>query len=289
MVVPPAQSSSVTQPQPSAIATSTSSSELLKDLPSNMSNLQIKDPAPRTSSRLVQWKLPSPDRDGSDAGSLAGDDLNKAPGTKASPSPSLQPKSDGGLPFSDSTWSTIDVTSVSSWPGSTSEPDTKSITSNDSNDLDTDGDGDKGSLDIEEFVPGKQWRGAAKTAEDDPFLTPGDLNRSFSVNTVKEDYITSTFGNKTGTSPTPLDSSTQWSSVGNLSKQKWASPAEMDLWGGSAKTRPPPGLTSGVSKGGPWPRPAPSQNFHRSTSWAPGDRASTVGQGEWLILLLVHA
>ena len=289
--------------------------ELLKELPTDMPNLQMKEPAPRTS-RLGQWKLPSPDRD--NELSLEELHLNKAPGSKpmssSHSSPNLQSKPDSvntSLPFSDSTWSAGANESSTTWPGTSgtststatgsTESDARSIHSNESKEsleaTPDDSDDAKAGLDIVEFVPGKQWRGTmSKNAEDDPFLTPGDVNRSLSINTVKDDYIASTLGGKSGSSPTASLEGSQWSSVGNLAtkgsvstpstKSSWSSPPTdtptsltSDLWGPSApnKTRPPPGLTS--NKGGPWQQQQQG-GFHRSVSWAPGDRSAMTGQGK---------
>ena len=129
--------------------------ELLKDLTSNMSNLNINKeqyhPQPaaaaapqqsqpqsaqaQSGSRLTtQWKLPSPEKE-------SNADLNKAPGSKvlsaAHSAPNLQNKLEtsgsSSLPFSDNTWSTLNSTSTStsSWPstGAISSPTVTTSTS----------------------------------------------------------------------------------------------------------------------------------------------------------------
>ncbi len=148
---------------------------------------------------------------------------------------------------------------------------------------------------IEEFVPGKPWTGiTSKSVEDDPYITPGSVQRpSLSVNTIKDDYINTTLGKSTSptVSESALGSSTWGTSLGSLgktavvgtgsgSKSSWSSSGSLaepslgsELWGipqGSRNTRPPPGLTN--QKPGPnWQ--SSGGGFNRSVSWAPGDRS----------------
>ena len=147
---------------------------------------------------------------------------------------------------------------------------------------------------IEEFVPGKRWQGITiKSVEDDPYATPGSIQRpSLSVNTIKDDYVMTTLGKST--SPTSSESalgSTWGTSLGGLGKtavvgagtrSSWSSSSSSlteqslgsELWGipqGAKNTRPPPGLTNQKQASSSWQSGGGS--FNRSVSWAPGDRS----------------
>ena len=193
-----------------------------------MQDLAVKDSTSAVgSSRLSQWKQP-PEKPSTSA-AAEDSNLNKAVGFKPLQSshstPNRQQTSPGGTnssaatklseanPFSDSTWSTT-LSGGSAWPsssvtsngsteqgdgennGSTSRPTGSSSgtpTSNPDNDLD-----------LEEFVPGQRWQGlSTKTIDDDPYLTPASVSRSFSVNTIDEKYIMSTLGSHKASSTSP--------------------------------------------------------------------------------------
>ena len=337
----------MSKPVPGSDPASAIKADLLKDLTSHMSglNLSNKEPYPQqqsaqaqqSGSRLTQWKLPSPEKE-------SNADLNKAPGSKplsaAHSAPNLQNKLEtsvsSSLPFSDSTWSTLSSTSTStgsSWPSTSaiSTPSSITTTSHDGsqpkespNVLDVSSanatSADELSVGtsittttpsstslggrpnqsgisindmIEEFVPGKRWQGITiKSVEDDPYATPGSIQRpSLSVNTIKDDYVMTTLGKST--SPTASEStigSTWGASLGSLGKttivgagtrSSWSSSSSLtepslgsELWGipqGAKNTRPPPGLTNQKQPGSNWQSGASS--FNRSVSWAPGDRS----------------
>ena len=337
----------VSKPVPGGDPASAIKTDLLKELTSQMSGLNLSNKeaypqqqaaqAQQSGSRLTQWKLPSPEKESSA-------DLNKAPGSKplsaAHSAPNLQNKLEtsvpSSLPFSDSTWSTLSSTSTStgsSWPSTSAISSTASSTSTASQDgiqpkespnaLDissaTTGDelsvgtsvstttpsstSPGGTLNhsginindmIEEFVPGKRWQGITiKSVEDDPYATPGSIQRpSLSVNTIKDDYVMTTLGKST--SPISSESalgSTWGASLGSLGKtsivgagtrSSWSSSSSSlteqslgsELWGipqGAKNTRPPPGLTNQKQPGSNWQ--SGGTGFNRSVSWAPGDRS----------------
>ena len=268
--------------------------ELLKELPTDMNNLQIKDNQTNASSaggggqsRLVDWiRAPPPEKDQS---MLMGDGgLNKAPGSK--------PSSSSGLPFSDHTWSNSSGTA--SWPTNTSTTTSSVIMDKNDpmahpgapNSSSSSSSSSGAGLDIEEFVPGKPWTGAAtKSVEDDPFLTPGTA-RQGSLS-LKDDYVSA--GSNPGGSETsqPLTSSwnslTKNASATNLSKTNWSSSTSLtsdpassslasELWGVPSvpkPNRPPPGLGN-QNKSLYQAQPG----FNRSTSWAPERTTMTPGK-----------
>ncbi len=375
--------------------------DLLKDLTSNMSGLQInsKDHFPQLqqqqsqgpppqqqqppvqpqtgTSRLTQWKLPSPDKESAATPASSAADVNKAPGSKplsaAHSAPNLQNKletpasaaASSGLPFSDNTWSTLGSTSTatSSWPSTSAIATTPSTTATsmapslDGDDVISSSSQSKespgGASDtadvaatssssgelsitpsvstatptstspggtptnqaginindmIEEFVPGKRWQGITiKSVEDDPFITPGSIQRpSLSVNTIKDDYVMTTLGKST--SPTSSESalgSGGWGSgglgslgktavVGAGTRSSWSSTSltepslGSELWGipqAAKNTRPPPGLTGqkppGSGGGSAWQSGSGgggTGGFNRSVSWAPGDRSFSASE-----------
>lgn len=60
-----------------------------------------------------------------------------------------------------------------------------------------------GSLDIEEFVPGRKWQGMDKKTDDDPYLTPAQMANRFSMNRVGDDYVMNTLGKTQSASDIP--------------------------------------------------------------------------------------
>jgi trinucleotide repeat-containing gene 6 protein len=128
-------------------------------------------------------------------------------------------------------------------------------------------------LDIEEFVPGKPWQGPAiRTAEDDPFVTPGSVPRSaFNLGAVDDAHVMNVLGNKM--SPNPVSSaSSSWlpSETRNMSGgwTRGINPDQELFAQGSSKglQRTPPGLAMPAV---PWHQPVQHPSFSRSTSWAP--------------------
>lgn len=255
----------------------------------NLNNLSISTSQPQ--SRLNQWKRSTPDKESPD-GSVTNTDqpattiattsassteentdttsLNKAVGSKpiqqSSSTPNLRRYDELGLTqlSGDTTWSTSSTGAGSqNWPISSTDTSSASdgtsvsaeslmstaasTESNSSSVLD--------SLPaIPEFVPGKPWQGISKSVEDDPHITPGSIVRSFSVNTVKDDYLQSL----TKSSPNNENSS-MWpkslSASGPGSDKPWSAGGESsiaptsftsDVWGvpmgKGAMSRPPPGL-----------------------------------------------
>ena len=194
-------------------------------------------------SRLNQWKLPSPEKDG-DQG------LNKAPGankplgmSQSNPNLTGDIRTSSSSLLYDSTWSTTSGTSTTaattSWPttnSSDSKDDGSEASSNkDSFNAPLPGDLNSAAISapasdaspamttasstssndssnlindigIPEFVPGKPWQGlSTKSVEDDPYITPGSVTRpSLSVNTIKDDYVMTTLGKPS--SPSVTDS-----------------------------------------------------------------------------------
>lgn len=269
----------------------------------NMNNLSILTSQPQ--SRLNQWKRSTPDKESPDStatseqtavtstssttGSEENTDLtslNKTVGSKpmqqSSSTPNLRRYDELGLTQlgGDSTWSSSASGGGSqNWPITTSETSSSgdetavsgeslmstaaSTESNSSSVLD--------SLPaIPEFVPGKPWQGISKNVEDDPHITPGSIVRSFSVNTVKDDYLlslTKSSPNSETTSTWPTKTSSQgndkpWSAGGESSMA--TSNFTSDVWGmpmgKGAMSRPPPGLPQQQKSG--W------MGMNRQHSWA---------------------
>ena len=71
--------------------------------------------------------------------------------------------------------------------------------------------GNQASLEIEEFVPGRRWQGLVKSADDDPYLTPGQVAGRISMNRINDDYVMNTLGK---TQPSGSQSSTDLSGLG---------------------------------------------------------------------------
>ena len=99
------------------------------DLPPDMNKLSLKDGG----SRLIQWKLPSPEKEPGMDGSAGSTPESRAVGSARPAGQSQQPQdershstaslqsSSTSLPFSDSTWSSTGLsTSSTSWPTATS-------------------------------------------------------------------------------------------------------------------------------------------------------------------------
>jgi len=109
-------------------------------------------------------------------------------------------------------------------------------------------------LDIEEFIPGKPWQGPTiRSAEDDPFITPGAASSSLmdeKLRSVKssQDLMASQHN-------------------GSTSNNGWPTPTTHDSTDHSSTSsvtaRAPPGLVPSS----PWLQQAPA--FTRSTSWTP--------------------
>ncbi|XP_063224189.1 protein Gawky isoform X2 [Bacillus rossius redtenbacheri] len=260
----------------------TSYHDPLASLHSNFTDLSIsKEPQvsfQTQQSRLMQWKLPSVDKDGDGM-----NEFSRAPGSTTKPSlpqshssPNINPLLGQG----DGTWSTVTRSaSDTGWPDSSGtdtsgQPDNKEawpVTSQSGSAAFTDL--------VPEFEPGKPWK--MKSIEEDPSITPGSVHRSpLSLATIKDSEI---FSGGSKTSPTvstsvdtavpPLSlSSSTWSfnppsstalssytsPLGKLgaSKGPWGeapppTAVTSELWGAPMnKSRgPPPGLSSKSTAG----------------------------------------
>ncbi|XP_062586935.1 protein Gawky-like isoform X4 [Saccostrea cucullata] len=268
------------QPPPEGEQTNTS------NVTSDLQNLSIVSSQPQpTQSKLIQWKKGSDSSNtqtsSAETGANDSSALNKAVGSKPAihqPSTSnnnLRYHGDLGLAnlIGDQTW-TASTPSTSSWPSSTNNSITsisedKAATSNttDSKESQPPANAVTTTLNdsIPEFVPGKPWLGITnKNVEDDPHITPGSFSRSLSlsVNTVKDDYLSSL----TKTSPSVTESPS-WNSKSNQNP-KWSnnesapSSFSNEVWGvplSKNNSRPPPGL---IPKSGNW------TGVNRQHSWA---------------------
>jgi len=129
--------------------------------------------------------------------------------------------------------------SLDTWPGwlATADPRTPGSEVFDAS-------GTSAALDIEEFIPGKPWQGPViRSAEDDPFITPGGASSSVMT-------------------PDERGRSLSQHSVSSNNDGGWPTSAD-SVDHSSAKTaRAPPGLVPSSSV---WQQPA----FSRSTSWTP--------------------
>ena len=106
--------------------------------------------------------------------------------------------------------------------------------------------GTASALDIEEFIPGKPWQGPTiRSADDDPFITPGGASSSVGVDEKMQ----------------PGSSVSQHPS----SNSGWTGAArdEGPVIDRGTAGRAPPGLVPS----GPWLQQQPA--FNRSTSWTP--------------------
>lgn len=130
-------------------------------------------------------------------------------------------------------------------------------------------------LDIEEFIPGKPWQGpAVRSADDDPFVTPGSVSRNaFNLGAVDDAHVMNVLGSKI--SPNPLSSaSSSWlpPEARNVSAAGWGRGinADQELFAQvpskAGLQRTPPGLAMPAM---PWQQPVQQPSFSRSTSWAP--------------------
>lgn len=266
----------------------------------NLSNLSISTSQPQ--SRLNQWKRSkdSPEstvttseqtsvtsstttttnsEDGSEQTTI-----NKAVGSKpiqqSNSTPNLHRYDELGLTnlTGDTTWSSTSGGGSQNWPISSSESSSSGDTAVSAESLmstaTTTESSSSSVLDslptIPEFVPGKPWQGISKNVEDDPHITPGSIVRSFSVNTVKDDYLLSL----TKSSPSGESSSSWPSKPGGPGTDKpWSSGSDggitstgfSDVWSGGvgkgALSRPPPGLPQQQQKSG-W------MGMNRQHSWA---------------------
>ncbi|CAG5114535.1 unnamed protein product [Candidula unifasciata] len=189
---------------------------------------------------------------------------SKAPGAKgllqssSSPNLSLIP---GGLGMTgDKTWSSnMSSTTSSNWPmsssqniASNSQTDVKVCNSSSTSTSLLSGLHSGLSDVIPEFVPGKPWQGLAKNVEDDPHVTPGSIQyqRSLSVNRVHDDSLHNLDGHK-------------------LPNSSWGANLKSDNSLGLSQlgTRPPPSMSSTMTKGvGQHWQPA-AANFNRHTCW----------------------
>ena len=292
------QSQQQQQPQPSQDGGDGSLSGEL-----NMNNLSISTSQPQ--SRLNQWKRSTPDKESPDSAVTSEqtavtsanstttssedntDTLNKTVGSKpiqqSSSTPNLRRYDELGLTQlgGDSTWSSsASGGSSQNWPISSSEAPSSSEGPNASGEslmstapsTEAHNSSVLDSLPaIPEFVPGKPWQGISKNVEDDPHITPGSIVRSFSVNTVKDDYLlsltkSSPNSDSSSTWPTkPISSQSNdkpWSAGGdsnagsNFTSEVWGVPM-----GKGAMSRPPPGLPQQQQKSG-W------MGMNRQHSWA---------------------
>ncbi|XP_074649342.1 uncharacterized protein LOC141904621 isoform X2 [Tubulanus polymorphus] len=141
---------------------------------------------------------------------------------------------------------------------------------------------------IPEFVPGKPWQGmATRNIEDDPHITPGSISsRPLSVNTIREDSLTSkmtsngaeatsTWSNFPKSSTSALQQSKSWIPPTSLTEELWGVPTQK-----MTTARPPPGLTNQNQKSQLWGNNVPP--YGRSISLG-GDKSafSAVGQSSW--------
>ncbi|XP_064639340.1 trinucleotide repeat-containing gene 6C protein-like isoform X3 [Lineus longissimus] len=270
-----------------------SPNDLVSGLQSEFGNFSMKDAAPpqQTQSRLTQWKLPSPEKDGMSDDPASGgtppisdSTLNKAPGSKpitqSHSSSNLQAQSSkfdfhrslsiGG----DSTWSALTSTSESDWPTTTATP-TSSVSSVLESSKENPDNASKESLGgtpsatppnsagstfnlndmIPEFIPGKPWQGVAnKNIEDDPHITPGSISRSLSVNTIKDEYLNNLTKQQavSNTTGDSTSSSSTWA-YSNFPKSTAIPQAKTSNWPNSASITPT-SLTSEL-----WGVPVPSK------------------------------
>jgi len=126
-------------------------------------------------------------------------------------------------------------------------------------------------LDIEEFVPGKPWQGPTiRSADDDPFVTPGSMSRGqFNLGAVDDMRILNNMlGNKV--SPNPVTSSSPTWGLADARAVAGGWPrgmsADQEMFGSKGVQRTPPGLAMPTV---PWHQSAQHPSFTRSTSWAP--------------------
>ncbi|KAL4239264.1 Trinucleotide repeat-containing protein 6A protein [Mactra antiquata] len=290
---------SQSQPPPQPIGTDATEPPLQQE----MNNLSISTSQPK--SRLNQWKCPTPDKESPEASpatsnetptsstattnnvSTESGESSKTVGSKAiqqsSSTPNLRRYDELGL-GGDSTWAPNSSASSQNWPNTSSASSSGSLSENAESKESlaataSMSSGNSSVLDsipaIPEFVPGKPWQGITKNVEDDPHITPGSFSRSLSVNTIKDDYL-STFTKSSPTSESnslwpqkPLSSSStqnkHWSAgESNLTPTSFTS----DVWSISSKgamSRPPPGIPQ--NKGG-W------QGSNNGSNWS-GSGVST--------------
>lgn len=251
---------------------------------SDLQNLSVNSSQPQpTQSKLIQWKKGSDSSNtptsSADTGANDSSALNKAVGSKPAihQSSSRNNLYDLGLSnlIGDQTW-TASTTTSSSWPSSTANSISSTNEDKMASSNATDGKESQPAANtstvtttlndsIPEFVPGKPWLGiTSKNVEDDPHITPGSFSRSLSlsVNTVKDDYLSSL----TKTSPSVTESPS-WNSKGNQNP-KWSTNDSVptsfsnEVWGvplPKNNSRPPPGL---LPKSGNW------TGVNRQHSWA---------------------
>lgn len=251
---------------------------------SDLQNLSVNSSQPQpTQSKLIQWKKGSDSSNtptsSADTGANDSNALNKAVGSKPAihQSSSRNNLYDLGLSnlIGDQTW-TASTTTSSSWPSSTANSISSTNEDKMASSNATDGKESQPAANtstvtttlndsIPEFVPGKPWLGiTSKNVEDDPHITPGSFSRSLSlsVNTVKDDYLSSL----TKTSPSVTESPS-WNSKGNQNP-KWSTNDSVptsfsnEVWGvplPKNNSRPPPGL---LPKSGNW------TGVNRQHSWA---------------------
>ena len=129
-------------------------------------------------------------------------------------------------------------------------------------------------LDIEEFVPGKPWQGPTiRSADDDPFVTPGSVSRgAFGLGAVDDMRILSMLGSKISPNPVTLSSPT-WGLTeprGVVGGWHRGIGTDQEMFGSvvskGVMQRTPPGLAMPAA---PWHQSAQHPSFSRSTSWAP--------------------
>lgn len=283
---------SQSQPPQQTLSADTSEPPLQQE----MNNLSISTSQPK--SRLNQWKCPTPDKESPEANAATSNetptssttttnnvtsetgDSSKTVGSKpiqqSSSTPNLRRYDELGL-GGDSTWAPNSSSSSQNWPN-TSSPSSSGILSENAENKESltataaISSGSSSVLDsipaIPEFVPGKPWQGITKSVEDDPHITPGSFSRSLSVNTIKDDYL-STFTKSSPTSESsslwpqkPLSSSSTQNKHWSAGESNLTPSFASDVWSISGKgnmSRPPPGIPQ--NKGG-W------QGMNRQQSWA---------------------
>ena len=220
-----------------------------------LSNLNIKDSVvgAGTDAHFAKWKQES------EVGGMFAHKLTTPPGVEI-PGSFRQPGDNvGGFPFAGGQGGI-------GWPDQNNQWSTGK--SSDGNQGISPGGGSQARLDIEEFIPGRPWQGLAKSAADDPNLTPGTAASRLSMNRIEEDYVNNMLGGKL---PGPIGANSTWSQgmpPNEAPMRQWSGdggmPVTGDIWG-MRGVRPPAAPISQQNA----PR---QQQWQRSMSWAPDDR-----------------
>lgn len=216
---PPVMPKSQQQQLPPSMSTSSA------DVAADLSNLTLASSQANNNSQVPQSRLNQWIKDNAPEGERQG----FKPSMSA---PNLQAKDDAALAFADSTWGpSMSGVSGANWPASgTSTTGANSVADIKTSMAAAGGDYSAVSsaagvtsaeaaaaLDIVEFVPGKPWQGLPlNSVEDDPFITPASVSRSFSFNALRDDQLLASNKGGSNTSPTASD----WSGSG--ARQQWS-------------------------------------------------------------------